>query len=98
MESDTESGSFELLSFDSDSQSSEFSVTEALCSEVNFSSKSEKTAEIDSEFDFSEVDSDQPAEPRTDPAEDTLFTKPLYKGAKLTVFDSFLLIVQFALR
>ena len=56
---------------------------------MDFSSKSEKTAEIDSEFDFSEVDSDQPAEPRTDPAEDTLFTKPLYKGAKLTVFDSF---------
>jgi len=84
MESDTESGSFELLSFDSDSQSSEFSVTEASCSE----------------FDFSEVDSDQPAEPRKDPdpEEDTLFTKTLYNGAKLTVFDSFLLIVQFALR
>lgn len=42
MESDTESGSIELLSFDSDSQSSEFSVTEASCSEVDFSSESER--------------------------------------------------------
>ena len=67
---------------------------------MDFSSESEKTVEIESEFDFSEVDSDQPAEPRKDPdpEEDTLFTKTLYNGAKLTVFDSFLLIVQFALR
>ena len=68
MESDTESGSFELLSFDSDSQSSEFSVTEASCSEVDCSSESEKTPEIESRFDFSEVDCVQPAEPHKDSA------------------------------
>ena len=29
---------------------------------------------------------------------DDVFTTPLYRGAKLTIFDSFLLVLQFALR
>ena len=53
-----------------------------------------------SEDEANEDEDPVPPDPSDGPQtkSDNVFTTPLYKGAKLTIFDSFLLILQFALR
>ena len=87
---------------------SDFSDAVSSCSSVEFSLPSDSDTE--SLTDWSDVegilsdDEDASEEHVDDPGEQTsgvsndVFTTPLYHGSKLTIFDSFLLILQFALR
>jgi len=68
------------------------------------------SCESDSDADISDWSIDENAEePRISSGDaniagpkshedENVFTTPLYKGAKLTIFDGFLLLLQFALR
>ena len=64
--------------------------------ELSLPSDSESETESDTES-WTESDKEDSAE---DPPQDDqcIFNTPLYEGAKLTVFDSFVLLLQFSLR
>jgi len=53
----------------------------------------EDDSDVDVNHDVGPSEQSNPSEPLDD-----VFTTPLYRGAKMTIFDSFLLVLQFALR